>query len=278
MNEVTPPPAPSLKKKLYDVIFGTESPAGKRFDLMLITMIVLSVVAVSLDSIDSISADYKTMLFIAEWFFTIAFTLEYFVRIYCSPKPWAYMRSFYGIVDLLSIIPTYLTLFLPQASYFIVVRLLRVLRIFRVLKLARYIGETNILIRSLLMSRRKVFVFFSSVLVLATIIGSLMFIVEGPENGFTSIPTSIYWCIVTITTVGYGDITPHTILGKFLAAATMLIGYSIIAVPTGILTAEIASEMQRERNHKVCPNCNHSGHERDAKYCRKCGVKFIEKT
>ncbi len=275
-NKTTPHKA--LRKKLYDIIFGTESPAGKRFDLVLIYIIILSVVAVSLDSIGAIASNYKTLLVIAEWAFTIAFTLEYLVRIYCSPKPWAYIRSFYGIVDFLSIIPTYLTFFLPQASYLIVFRLLRVLRIFRVLKLARYIGETNILLRSLAMSRRKVLVFFSSVLVLATIIGSLMFIVEGPENGFTSIPTSIYWSIVTITTVGYGDITPHTVIGKFLAAATMLIGYSIIAVPTGILTAEIASEIQRERNHKVCPNCNHSGHEKDAKYCRVCGVKFIEKT
>ncbi len=268
----------ALRKKLYAIIFGTESPAGKRFDIVLICIIILSVVAVSLDSIDAIAVNYKTLLIVAEWIFTIAFTLEYLVRIYCSPKPWAYIRSFYGVVDFLSIMPTYLTFFLPQASYLIVFRLLRVLRIFRVLKLARYIGETNVLLRSLAMSRRKVLVFFSSVLVLATIIGSLMFIVEGPENGFTSIPTSIYWSIVTITTVGYGDITPHTIIGKFLAAATMLIGYSIIAVPTGILTAEIASEIQRERNHKVCPNCNHSGHERDAKYCRVCGVKFVEKT
>ncbi len=269
-------PNQALQKKVYDIIFGTESPAGKRFDLVLIYFIILSVVAVSLDSIGSISLNYKMLLLIAEWFFTIAFTLEYIARIYCSPKPWAYIRSFYGIVDLLSIIPTYLAFFVPNASYFIVVRLLRVLRIFRVLKLARYVGETNVLLRSLAMSRRKVLVFFSGVLVLATIIGSLMFVLEGPDNGFTSIPTSIYWSIVTITTVGYGDITPHTVIGKFLAAATMLIGYSIIAVPTGILTAELASEMQKDRNNKMCPNCNHSGHDRNSKYCKECGVKFIE--
>lgn len=265
-----------LKALLYDVIFGTESRAGKLFDLVLIYAILLSVSAVMLDSIASVRAGYGAYLAIAEWVFTILFTAEYIARVYSSPNPRAYIFSFYGLVDFLSIIPTYLAFFFHGANFLIVVRLLRVLRIFRVLKLVRYVGESNILLDSLINSHRKVFVFFSSVVVLATIIGSLMFLVEGPDSGFTSIPTSIYWAIVTITTVGYGDITPQTVVGKFLATLTMLIGYSIIAVPTGIITAELAHEMQRDRIAKACPNCNFSGHERDAKYCRMCGAPFIK--
>ncbi|GAB1256282.1 ion transporter [Aurantivibrio plasticivorans] len=263
-----------LKEILYDIIFGTESRAGKLFDLVLICSILLSVLAVMLDSIGWFSRTFRLELTLVEWAFTILFTLEYLVRIYSSPNPRAYIFSFYGLVDLLSIVPTYLTVIFPGANFLLVVRLLRVLRIFRVLKLSRYVGESNVLLRSLMVSRRKVFVFFYSVLVMATIIGSLMFIVEGEDNGFTSIPTSIYWTIVTITTVGYGDITPHTVLGKLLAATTMLIGYSIIAVPTGIITAELAHEIQRDRQTRTCPNCNHAGHERDAKYCRICGAHF----
>lgn len=263
-----------LKQRIYIVIFGTDTPPGKRFDLILIYAIVLSVAAFMLDSIESVSASYGDYLRILEWAFTLAFTVEYLVRIYCSPKPLAYIRSAYGIIDLLSILPTYLSFFFPGTSYVLIVRLLRVLRIFRILKLVRLTGEANILTRSLWASRRKVFVFFSGIIVAATIIGSFMFLVEGPENGFTSIPKSVYWTIVTITTVGYGDITPHTALGQTLAAMTMLLGYSVIAVPTGILTAELASEMQRTRVTRVCHTCNHSGHEEDAYYCRFCGVKF----
>ncbi|MEO0443604.1 MAG: ion transporter, partial [Pseudomonadota bacterium] len=179
-------------------------------------------------------------------------------------------------VDLVAIVPTYLSLFIPDISYLLIIRLLRVLRIFRVLKLVRYLSEANILARAILMSRRKIFVFFSVVLILATIFGSLMFIVEGPANGFTSIPKSIYWTIVTITTVGYGDITPHTVIGQVIAAMVMLTGYSIIAVPTGIFTAEIAQEIQRQRDLKHCEHCDRSGHEQDASYCRFCGAKLPE--
>lgn len=267
---------PRLRQVLYDVVFGTESKLGKRFDLLLICAILLSVLAVMLDSVESVSSQYGTQLLVMEWFFTILFTIEYAVRIYISPNSWAYIRSFYGIVDLLSIIPTYLTFFFPGARSLLVIRLLRVLRIFRVLKLARYMGESNILLRSLVTSRRKIFVFFTSVLVLTTIIGSLIFLVEGPQNGFTSIPMSIYWTVVTITTVGYGDIVPITPVGKALAMFTMLVGYSIIAIPTGIVTAELATEMQRDRNLRICPNCGHMGHERDAQYCRFCGAPFPE--
>lgn len=267
---------PTLRERLYTIIFGTDTPAGKLFDLVLIYTILFSVVVVILDSVNALSSHYGRYLKWIEWGLTLLFTAEYLLRIYCSPNPWKYVRSFYGIVDLLSILPTYLGLIYTDISYLLIIRLLRVLRVFRVLKLIRYIGEANILARSLLMSRRKILVFFSFVLVLAIIFGSLMFVVEGPANGFTSIPRSVYWTVVTITTVGYGDITPHTILGQLIAALVMLTGYSIIAVPTGIFTAEIAQEMQRQRNLKHCQNCHKSGHEADAEYCRHCGAELPE--
>jgi voltage-gated potassium channel len=265
----------ALRERIYVIIFGTDTPAGKLFDLLLIYAILFSVVIVIVDSINTFSLHYGVYLTALEWILTIVFTIEYFTRIYVSPKPWGYIRSFYGIVDLLSILPSYLGLFYAEIGYLLIIRLLRVLRVFRVLKLMRYIGEVNLLARALLSSRRKIFIFFSFVMVLATIFGSLMFVMEGPENGFTSIPRSIYWAIVTITTVGYGDITPHTVIGQLIATMVMLTGYSIIAVPTGIFTAEIAQEMQRERIEKICQNCHKSGHEADADYCRKCGASIV---
>lgn len=264
----------ALKQRLYSIIFGHDTPAGKFFDLILIYSIIASVFIVVLDSLSTISGNWDFFLKCLEWAFTLFFTLEYATRIYCSPNRWRYIFSFYGLVDLLSIVPTYLSLFVADASYLLIIRVLRVLRVFRVLKLVRYLSEANVLARSLLMSRRKILVFFSVVLVLAMIFGSLMFIVEGPENGFTSIPRSIYWTIVTITTVGYGDITPHTILGQIISTMVMLTGYSIIAVPTGVFTAEISQEMQRQRQLKSCQNCERSGHERDSDYCRYCGAKL----
>lgn len=266
----------TLRQKIYEVIFGTETLWGRRFDEILLLAIVVSVIAIILDSMDSISKSYGVYLFWVEWFFTALFTVEYLVRIYCSPKPWAYMRSPYGIIDLLSVVPTYLSLFVPGANYLLIIRLLRVLRVFRILKLVRFLSEQNMLLRSMMMARRKIVVFFGWILVLCTVIGSIMYVVEGPQYGYTSIPKSIYWAIVTVTTVGYGDITPHTTLGQFISAIAMLMGYSIIAVPTGILTAELAQEMQRERNNKVCHTCNRGGHDRDSNYCRHCGVKFLE--
>lgn len=265
-----------IKQRLYTIIFGHDTPAGRLFDLVLIYSIVISVLVVLLDSLTIVDSDYNVYFKGLEWLFTIFFTIEYGIRIYCSPNRWRYIFSFYGLVDLLSIIPTYLSLYISDASYLLIVRLLRVLRIFRILKLVRYLSEANILGRSLLMSRRKILIFFSVVLVLATIFGSLMFIVEGPENGFTSIPKSIYWTIVTITTVGYGDITPHTVPGQIIATMVMLTGYSIIAVPTGIFTAEISQEIQRQRRLKNCANCERSGHEADARYCRHCGTQLPE--
>jgi voltage-gated potassium channel len=263
-----------FRPRVYSVIFGTDTPKGKLFDLVLIYTILFSVIIVVLDSVSVFAVSYGDYLDILEWTLTIVFTIEYAMRIYVSPKPWGYIRSFYGIVDLLSILPSYLGLIYADIGYLLIIRLLRVLRVFRVLKLMRYISEANLLARALLRSRRKIVVFFSFVLILAVIFGSLMFVVEGAENGFTSIPRSIYWTIVTITTVGYGDITPHTALGQMIATLVMLTGYSIIAIPTGIFTAEIVQEVQRQRTQKVCQNCHVTGHEIDADFCRKCGAEL----
>ncbi|MCB1668873.1 MAG: ion transporter [Pseudomonadales bacterium] len=260
-----------LRQQLYSVIFGTDTPAGQWFDLLLIYAILLSVFAVSLDSVAKLHESYGNIFYILEWTFTILFTIEYIARVYCCPSPRRYIFSYYGLIDLVSIVPTYLALFMTGASYLLMIRLLRVLRIFRVLKLARYLTESTLLMRALYLARRKILIFFSIVLVLSTIFGSLMFVVEGPGNGFTSIPKSIYWTIVTITTVGYGDITPHTVLGQLIATISMMLGYSIIAIPTGIVTAELATEMQRRKASLHCRDCHKGGHDEDAEYCKWCG-------
>lgn len=265
----------TIKEKLYEIIFGTDTPAGKRFDIFLIYAIIISVIAVALDSVPEFNLNYGSYFFIAEWCFTLVFTLEYLLRLWIHPKPLVYMRSFYGVVDLISILPTYLAYLLPHANFMMVIRILRVLRIFRILKLIRYLADANILVRSLMASRRKILIFFCFVLALTTIFGSLMFIIEGAENGFTSIPKSIYWAIVTITTVGYGDISPNTVLGQAIAALVMIIGYSVIAVPTGILTAELASEIQRHKGIFRCKNCKKTGHDSDAQHCKFCGAKLL---
>ncbi|ATG73613.1 ion transporter [Zobellella denitrificans] len=264
------------KDVLYTVIFGTETPAGRRFDIALIVTILLSILVLFLDSMGSVRAHYGGLLYGLEWGFTLLFTLEYGLRVYCAQNRAAYAKSFYGVIDLLAALPTYLAIFVPGASFLMVIRLLRVLRIFRVLKLMRYVNEANLLLRSLNQSRRKIIVFFSTLFILVTLFGSLLYVVEGPENGFTSIPTSIYWAIVTITTVGFGDITPQTALGRGIAAVTMLMGYAIIAVPTGIITAELGREMRREYNLRHCPQCDRSGHDGDARYCKYCGGAMEE--
>lgn len=265
----------AFREKLNEIIFGTETPAGKRFDIFLIYAIIISVLAVALDSVAEFNQAYGSYFFVVEWGFTLLFTLEYLTRLWIHPKPLTYMRSFYGVVDLLSILPTYIAYLFPHANFMMVIRILRVLRIFRILKLIRYLADANILVRSLMASRRKILIFFCFVLALTTIFGSMMFIIEGPENGFTSIPKSIYWAIVTITTVGYGDISPHTVLGQTIAAIVMIIGYSVIAVPTGILTAELATEMQRHRGIFRCKNCKKTGHDNDAQHCKFCGAKLL---
>ncbi len=264
----------SLRDNLYRIIFGTDTPAGRRFDITLIVVILLSVSAVIIHSVDSINEQYGDTLRMAEWIFTLLFTAEYIIRLYCSPKPLHYVRSFYGMVDLLSCLPTYIAIIFPGANQLLIIRLLRVLRIFRVLKLFRYMTEASLLMKSMKAARRKIFIFLFSVLVVVTIFGSLMFIIEGPDNGFTSIPKSIYWAIVTVTTVGYGDVTPHTFLGQVVASLAMLTGYAIIAVPTGILSAEIMTEMNKVRLTTRCSNCEKTGHEADAEYCRYCGTEL----
>jgi voltage-gated potassium channel len=264
----------TVKKRLYRIVFGTDTPAGRHFDLTLIAAIVISVIAVIIHSVEAFRQQYAVLLYVIEWFFTLVFTIEYLVRLYCSPNPKAYAFSFYGIVDLVAILPSYIALVIPAASMLLVIRLLRVLRIFRILKLFQYMGEANVLMRSMILARRKILIFLFSVLVVVTIFGSLMYIVEGPSFGFTSIPRSIYWAIVTVTTVGYGDITPHTVLGQAIAALAMLTGYAILAVPTGIISAELIGEMQRERATTRCSNCEKTGHDTDATYCKYCGTEM----
>lgn len=257
---------------LYRIIFGTDTVGGKRFDLALILIILASLAVVMLDSIAAVHLQYAGALHFLEWGFTLMFTAEYLTRLYCSPNPKGYVKSFYGIVDLLAVLPTYLALLLPATSFLVIIRLLRVLRIFRILKLVQYSHAYQDLTRAMIASHQKIVAFLLVVMTLITIFGSLMYVIEGPEYGFTSIPRSIYWAIVTVTTVGYGDITPHTVPGQFIAALSMLTGYAILAVPTSILSAEMFSEMQRERMVVRCNNCERSGHEKDAEFCRFCGA------
>ncbi|MBC7004624.1 ion transporter [Photobacterium sp. BZF1] len=264
------------KQRLYQIIFGTQTKAGRNFDIALIIAILCSELILILSTIRSVDFKYSEALTVLEWVFTILFTIEYALRLYCSPKPWAYARSFYGVIDLIAVLPSYLAFLFPGSNYLLIIRLIRVMRIFRILKLARFLKDSNILLRSLLMAQRKILVFFSTVAILVTVLGSLLYIVEGPDNGFTSIPTSIYWAIVTITTVGYGDIVPQTDIGKAIAAFTMLLGYSILAVPTGIITAELSLEMKTQRELIRCTNCSASGHENDANFCKKCGTQLPE--
>lgn len=269
LADAAPAEWPAWRRRLYVVIFGHGTLAGKAFDIALIACIVASVVAVMLDSMSAVRETHGGLLHALEWGFTLIFTVEYVLRLVCAPKRAAYARSFFGVVDVLAILPTYLSLFLPGSQYFQVIRVLRVLRVFRVLKLAEYIGEADVLMVALRSSRRKLSIFIATVLVLAVILGTAMYLVEGQTHGFTSIPLSIYWTIVTITTVGYGDIAPETPLGQGLASIIMLIGYAIVAVPTGIVTIELARGGAGGRR---CPNCQAGAHEVDAAYCRRCGT------
>ncbi|NBC16014.1 MAG: ion transporter [Bacteroidetes bacterium] len=256
----------------YEIIFESDTPLGKAFDMTLIVIILLSVVAVMLESIGSVHEQYGAWLRAAEWVFTVLFTIEYVVRLICVGRRLRYARSFFGIVDLLAVIPTYLSVLAPGAQYLLVIRLLRVLRVFRVLKLAAYMTEATVLAHALRASRRKIEIFVFTVLTLVCILGSLMYLVEGAENGFTSIPRSVYWAIVTLTTVGYGDISPQTNLGQTLAALIMIIGYGIIAVPTGIVTAELARFGRDTASSPICPECAADEHRTDARYCWRCGT------
>lgn len=262
------------RDKLHTIIFEADTKAGKIFDEVLIFFILLSVGVVMLDSMEDVRINFKTELYFAEWFFTIVFSLEYILRIISLRKPTIYVKSFFGLVDLLSILPTYLSFILPGSHYLVTIRILRILRVFRVLKLAQYIGESTTLIKALIASKRKIIVFLFAVLTSTIILGSLIYVVEGKENGFTSIPRSIYWAIVTLTTVGYGDISPQTNLGQFIASIAMILGYGIIAVPTGIVTVEMSKAM-KTTNTQVCQNCGFDEHDNDAKFCKICGKNLL---
>ena len=262
----------ALKKHTFDVIFGTESPAGKAFDILLIIAILTSVAVVIADSMPALHQQFGLLFGQIEGGFTVFFSIEYCVRIWCSPNPRAYITSGFGIVDLLAVIPTYIALFIPTAAPLLILRVLRILRIFRVLRLLPYIRESTILLEALRRSSRKIFVFFSMMIVITTIFGCLLYVVEGPEHGFDTIPDSIYWAIVTVTTVGYGDLVPMTAFGRAIAALGMLTGYAIIAVPTGIITAELTQEIKRQRDLRSCSQCNRSGHDSDAEHCKYCGA------
>ena len=262
----------TFKAKIKIIIFGTETPAGKYFDLILITTILLSVFVVLVDSVSDVHREYGLILNYFEWIFTILFTIEYSLRVYCIRRVSSYVFSLYGIIDFLALIPTYLAIFLPGANVFSVIRVLRVLRIFRILKLVQFMGEADLLIKAMKSSRRKILVFLFFVINLVIILGSIMYLVEGESSGFDSIPRSIYWAIVTLTTVGYGDISPMTNLGQFIAAAIMIMGYVIIAIPTGIVATEM--RFKNRRRKKICIVCNHEKQEFNAKFCNNCGAKF----
>jgi voltage-gated potassium channel len=266
--------SPRWRHALHEIIFEADTPAGKLFDILLIVSIVVSVVLVMLDSVSGIRTVYGRQLYVGEWAFTILFTVEYLLRLLCVKRPLAYATSFFGMVDLLAILPTYLSIFIPGSQYLLVIRLLRVLRIFRVLKLVPYLGEARLLVQALQASRRKIIVFLFTVMILVIIFGSLMYLIEDPDSGFTSIPQSIYWAIVTLTTVGYGDISPQTGLGQFLSAMIMVIGFGMIAVPTGIVTVEMAQSFKRTVSTQACPECSADGHDTDARHCKYCGARL----
>lgn len=268
-----PPPDGSRRAWLHQVIFEADTYAGKAFDVGLIALIVISVVAVSVESMRGLSARTTSALVIVEWVLTAVFTLEYVLRLVAVKRPLTYATSFFGVVDLMAILPTWVGLLVPGAQALLVIRVLRLLRIFRILKLARFLSEAQTLTRALRASSRKIAVFLLSVATIVVIVGAVMFVVEGPANGFTSIPVSMYWAIVTLTTVGYGDIAPQTPLGQTLASFVMVLGYGIIAVPTGIVTTELAlGNLQHGVSTQACPSCSVAGHDFDAKFCRICGA------
>lgn len=266
------------KRKLHEVIFEADTPAGKTFDLILLLMIVLSVLVVILESVDFINERFSSAFFGLEWVFTILFSIEYILRIISVGKPWKYITSFYGIVDLFSILPTYLSLFFVGTHYLITIRALRLLRIFRILKLGNYLTESRVLLSALKASQQKITVFLVAVMTIVLIVGAGMYLIEGGEDsGFDSIPRSMYWAIVTVTTVGYGDITPSTTLGQFLSAILMVMGYGILAVPTGIISSElthIQAKGEQGYNTQSCPNCSREGHDNDATHCKYCGSEL----
>lgn len=273
--ELTPATDSGWRRRWFDIIYRHDTRPSRNFDLLLVYAIVASIVVVMFDSVERFHVAWASWLPGVEWMFTLVFTAEYVLRLIVVKRPLRYAISIWGIIDLAAILPTYLSVFIPGAQSMLVVRALRILRVFRILKLTRYIEESGVLLQSLWRSRRKVLLFLFTVITITIIAGTLMYLIEGPEHGFTSIPISMYWAVVTMATVGFGDLVPQTTLGRFVTSVLILVGYSIIAVPTGIYTAELANSMRESdsarRGNRRCSNCGLEGHELDALHCRRCG-------
>lgn len=268
----TEPPEKPWRLRLYEVIFEAETPAGRTFDILLLVAVLTSVGVVLLDSVAGFHARYGFVLWELEWLFTLLFTIEYVLRLIAVRHPLRYAVSFFGIVDLVSILPTYLSLLFPGSQSLLVIRILRLLRAFRIFKLTTFVGQGEILRQALWSSRQKIIVFLSAVFAVVTIIGATMYLIEGPARGFTSIPMGMYWAVITLTTVGFGDIVPHTTIGRFLASVVTLLGWGTIAVPTGIVTTELTQAIRHHSvSNEACPGCGRSGHDIDARYCKFCG-------
>lgn len=273
MTEARPTHASPWRARLHEIVFEADTPEGRAFDIVLVVLILAAVVTAMLESVQTLPAGLRDALRLAEWGFTALFTVEYGLRLVSVQRPLRYATSFFGVVDLLAVLPTYLSLLFPGSQSLLVIRSLRLLRIFRVLKLTRFLSEAQALRRALLQSRPKITVFLTTVLVAVSIVGAAMYLVEGPENGFTSVPMAMYWAVVTMTTVGYGDISPGTAVGKLLASILMILGYSLIIVPTGIVSAEMAQQAARAPiSTQACPACSREGHDADARHCKWCGA------
>ncbi|WP_051234023.1 ion transporter [Halomonas halocynthiae] len=271
------PAKQGLRTRLFQIIFESDTPLAKGFDIALIGLIIVSVLVVILESITSLRSEYASWFTLAEWSFTSLFTIELALRLYCLERPARYLRSFYGVLDVIAILPAWLALLLPGAQSLVVLRLLRTLRIFRVLRLMEFVGEGQLLLSAMQRSSRQIVLFLFTVFMIVTIFASLMYLIEPIEAGFTSIPRAIYWAVVTLTTVGFGDITPVTPLGQAISVIVMLIGYSIIAVPTGIFSAEVIRSIRADRySDEACPGCGHDRHEKRARYCLRCGTWLDE--
>jgi len=279
MHREFKPGGEGLRTRTFQIIFESDTPSAKGFDIALIVMILASVLVVMLDSVEAYAARWGELFFWLEWGFTLAFTIELAIRLYCLERPLDYLKSFYGVVDVIAVLPTWLALIIPGAQALLIVRVLRVLRIFRILRMMQFVGEGRLLVEALRRALHPIFLFLLTVLFLVTIFASLIYLIEPAEAGFTSIPQAIYWAIVTLTTVGYGDIVPVTPLGQGLSVMVMLTGYSIIVVPTGVFSAEVIRSVRQERySDQACPGCGHDRHDRTAKYCLKCGTWLDEET
>jgi len=268
------PGAGAARERLFKIIFRADTPAGQWFDIALIVAVLISVAVIAMTTVERLDAKYGRLFYAVEWFFTVLFTIEYGLRLYCVRHPTHYAKSFFGVVDLLSVLPTYLGLLLTGTAPMLVIRVLRILRLFKIMHMDRYVGEANILLEALAGSWRKTLVFAYTVFTLVVIFGTLMYFVEGEPGGFTSIPQSMYWAIVTLTTVGYGDVTPMTAAGKLIASLIMVTGYGIIAVPMGIYFSEFSQANKRRRQGRSCPSCKLKGHDTDASHCRSCGARL----